>query len=119
MTVRAKEDAFRQFDAYVGFTSVRQVADVEVEAFAGRIDVMPSECGDVAVVSAAGAATAGPCDQLDLAPQAPLLLASVILMAHIGVGVLACPGTETTLTPLKAATAGDALQIGFHPERII
>ena len=101
VAIGTEQDTLRQLDADVGFASVRKGTQVEVEAFAGGVDVVPGERGDIPAISAAGAAT--PCfdDQLQFATDPPRLLARIALVANIRVGVFAFAGTEAPLAAMK------------------
>jgi hypothetical protein len=89
VAIRAKQHALGNLMFDRGMAAVRQRTKIKVKALDPRVNVMPCQCGTVAVVTTTATSVVESRQQCLLAPDSARGLGNVALMAMIGVGVLA------------------------------
>ncbi|WP_139350805.1 hypothetical protein [Rhodanobacter sp. C01] len=119
MTIRAKQNTFRDFCLNISMAAVRYGTNIEVERLHCRVDVVPCQRSQIPAISASRATPTGFHDQLPLALQTACLLAGVTLVAIVGVFVFAASGTKPPLSARQGTPAYHTAQFGFHQMMII
>jgi hypothetical protein len=100
MAIGTEKPAFSHLLPQYRITSIGHGPQVKLKEFLRRIQVVPGQSRIILSVSTSFAAPAPFCNQIQFAALPSGLLADIVLVAVIGVGILADPAAILALTSL-------------------
>lgn len=110
----ARQHALGQLLPDVGDGSIGKRSHVQGKGFRIRIEMVPSHRGEIAIIAAVRASPAGLPEQFALPSQATGALSDVVLMAEVGIRILAAQRAEPALASGQRRSAGRTCRSWCH-----